>query len=56
VQTAQAAQAARDAGREAYYQRRWDRDVQWYQIENDRIRAMRPYYNSYWGGGSSWPW
>jgi len=56
VQTAQAAQAARDAGREAYYQRRWDRDVQWYQIENDRIRAMRPHYSSYWGGGSSWPW
>jgi hypothetical protein len=56
VHTAQMAQAARDAAREAYYQRRWDRDVQWYQLENDRIRAMRPYYNSYWGSGSGWLW
>jgi len=55
-QTAQAAQAARDADREAFYQRRWDRDVQLYQLGNDRIRAMRPYYNSYGGGGSGWLW
>jgi hypothetical protein len=56
VQTARAAQAEREAAREAYYQRRWDRDIQLYQLQNDRIRAMRPYYNSYWGSGSGWLW
>ena len=56
VQTAQAAQAARDAAGQAYYQRQWDRDVETYKLQTDRIQAMQQYYYPYWGGGPYWRW
>ena len=56
VQTAQAAQAARDAAGQAYYQRQWQRDVETYKLQTDRIQAMQSYWGAYWGGGPYWPW
>ena len=56
VQTAQAAQAARDAAGQAYYQRQWQRDVETYKLQTDRIQALQSYYGAYWGGGPYWSW
>src|SRR5262249_44724711 len=56
AQVAQAAQAARDAAGQAYYQRQWERDVETYKLRTARIEAMQNYYNSYWGSGRGWGW
>jgi hypothetical protein len=56
AQIAQAAQAQKDAAGQAYYKQQWDRDVQTYQLQTDRVRAMQPYFGSFWGGGPAWPW
>jgi hypothetical protein len=56
AQVAQEAQAQKDAAGQAYYKQLWDRDVQSYQLQTDRVRALQPYYTSFWGGGPSWPW
>jgi hypothetical protein len=56
AQVADAARAARDAAGQAYYQRQWDRDVETYKLQTDRIQAMQQYYYPYWGGGPYWRW
>jgi hypothetical protein len=55
VEFAKEAQAQQDAAGKKYYKDQWDRDVQSYQLETNRIEAWQPDFSWPWTGGAP-PW
>jgi hypothetical protein len=55
AQVAEAAQAAQDAAGQAYYKQQWDRDVQTYSLQTNRVQALQPQFSYPWAGGPP-PW